>query len=197
MSIIRWIMSSLALVAMSASVDAQIVADDEGDPVVTGSVTYEGPELYWFDEELEFCPSACYTEVVQRTVIRCEAPAGPVDGQPSINDRGEFVGTVPRWRIREHHAIVEQSIREDDCDRSIRDTTIQDLESTPLYLPGDPDIEDTRTLRDLGLQPFDCNDHYPVTIENNRNPPTIAPYPIISTQLSFDLLIETLYFTCH
>ena len=191
MSTIRWIISSLTLVAMSAMVDAQIVADDEGKPVVTGSVSYEGPEVHWSDEELEICPSACYTDVVQRTVIRCEADSIPVDHHPSTNDQGEFLGTVSRWKIQEHHMIVERSIREADCHRDIDETEIQDLERSPLHLPGDPDIWDTRTMNDLGLNPFDCNDHYPVTIDNSRNP------PIISTQLSFDLLIETLYFTCH
>ena len=63
--------------------------------------------------------------------------------------------------------------------------------SEHLLHRSDPDILDTRTLRDLGLQPFDCNDHYPRTVDNTQTP------PIIYTVLEFDLLIERLYFTCH
>ncbi len=191
---IRHLMASLALIAMSAmsaTTSAQILNDSEDGPVKSGSITYEGPGLYWFDEGIEFCPSACYTDVVQRTVIRCEATLGPVDDQPPIDDQGEFVGTVPRWRIQEHHAIIEQSVRDDGCARSVQDTVIQDLGNQPMYFPGDPDIKDTRTPRELGIAPFDCNDHYPRTIDHSQSP------PIMSTKLSFDLLIERLYFTCH
>jgi hypothetical protein len=188
---IRDLIASSILIAMGATANAQLVDDSEQGPFKAGSITYEGPGLYWFDEEIEFCPSTCYTDVIQSTVIRCEATNGPVDDQPPIDDRGEFVGTVPRWRIQEHHMIVERSIREDDCHRSVQDTVIQDLGNQPMYLPGDPDILDTRTPRDLGLQPFDCNDLYPKTIDNTQTP------PIVSTKLEFDLLIERVYFTCH
>jgi hypothetical protein len=187
----RWILGSLALLAMSATAFAQMVEDSEGPLSLIGSITYEGPALDGFDDEFEFCPNLCYTDVVQRTVIRCEATVGPVDDQPPINDQGEFVGQVPRWRIQEHHLLVEQSVRQESCHRDVRDTVLQDLGTQPQYFPGDPDIKDTRTPRELGIAPFDCNDHYPVSIDHTQSP------PIMSTELSFDLLIERLYFTCH
>src|SRR6056297_291307 len=73
---IRDLIASLILIAMGATANAQLLDDCEQGSFKVGSITYEGPEPYWFDEEIEFCPSTCYTDVIQRTVIRCEATLG-------------------------------------------------------------------------------------------------------------------------
>ena len=188
---IRHLMASLALITMSATTSAQILDDSENGQVKTGSITHEGSRLYWFDEEIEACPSVCYTDMIQRTVIRCEADLGRVGRQRSINDRGEYVGSFPQWRKQAHHAIIEKSVRDEGCVRSVQDPVIDDLGNQAMYFPGDQQIQDTRTMRDLGLQPFDCNDHYPTKIDRTK------ATPIMFTELKFDLLIERLWFTCH
>lgn len=182
------LLGGLVLIATSSSAVAQMVEDSDGPEPVVGSIIYEGPALYWPPDgtpRREFCPIECYTEVIQKTVIRCQAELGLADDLATVDDRGELVGQVPRWTTTEHHTLVERSVFQDlNCNRHVHDTQVQDLGNMPAYFPGDPNILDIRTSKELGLNPFDCNDHYPVEID------LTGPEPIMTTKLEFELLID-------
>ncbi len=171
-----------------ASAQAEEIIEVEGQRYSVVRTQVETVKLRPELPEFDFCPLTCYTDQVQRSVIQCRAPNGEVGEGPVLDDRGEFVGSVPRWSISETHDLREISVFEKNCQRSERETVTTVLGAQPQYFPGDPNILDSRTRQQLGLAPFDCNS-LPAEVDPNTGD--------LVAELQIDLLIARQYLVCH
>ena len=173
------------LVVVSALVATVVSAQDtveiEGVKYGTRHILKELIDVKPVHPDFEFCPTYCYTDVVQHSVIECRVANGPIGEPPYIDNRGELTGNVPRWTITETHDIREIAVSESRCNRTETHTVVEVLGRVPRYYPGDTNIEDKRTRQELGLAPFDCNDH-PATVDQATGD--------LVARVEIDLLIE-------
>jgi hypothetical protein len=139
---------------------AQAKVTINGEEYVIKEMSCKYQELERIRDDLKYCPTFCYTDIVQHTVIECRA-SGTLDGLdgPLIDREGNYTGPSVPWTITETHDIREISVYEKNCQQTRTETIIEVLGSIPRYYPGDPDIADTRSPYEKPFSNFDCNDY--------------------------------------
>jgi hypothetical protein len=140
-----------------------------GEKYVLKEVLRQHTVLERLRDGLQYCPTLCYTDTVQHTVIACRAPAILQGGDgPPLDRQGNYTGPSNQWTITETHDIREIRVSEKACQQTRAETIIEVLGSQPRYFPGDPQIEDPRSPYDPPFSRFNCND-YPAQHDATTN----------------------------